>query len=72
MFSDPLRTANTLSKPRFLAGNEVVLDSGPYKYLRGVFLHSNEGVEWGTIQKQNGHLLFAVITKRPSIPLGGC
>jgi hypothetical protein len=35
-------------------GNVVVLDNGPYKYVRGVFLHSNDDVKWGTIRQSDG------------------
>ena len=54
MFSDPLRTVDAVNNPKFLAGSDVVLSNGPHKYLRGVFLHPNEDVEWATIQEPNG------------------
>jgi len=54
MFSDPLRIRDAIDNPKFRAGDRVVLNNGPHKYLSGVFQNLNDDVEWATIQQPNG------------------
>ena len=56
MFKDPLRIADAIENPRFRAGNKVILDNGPNKYMSGVFVSLNKDVEWASIQEANGDI----------------
>lgn len=52
--SHEIRIADAISNSKFHAGNEVILDRGPYKYLRGVFLTLKDDVAWAAIKEGNG------------------
>ena len=46
--------AGTANRPNFQAGNEVIIDNGPYKYVRGVFLTLKDDVGWASIKESSG------------------
>jgi hypothetical protein len=54
MFTDLSRIADATKNPKFVEGNRVVLNNGPHKYVRGVFLNLNTDVEWATIRESDG------------------
>jgi len=54
MFSDPSRIADAINNPRFHSGDRVVLDAGPHKFTRGIFLVLKPDVEWADIRESNG------------------
>jgi hypothetical protein len=67
MFSDPLRLADAINNPRFHAGNQVVLNHGPHKYMRGTFLNLTSDAEWAAIQEPDG-----VISNHPVEWMSAC
>ncbi len=54
MLSDPVRIADAINKPKFRAGDEIVLAEGPHKYVHGVFIGLKDDVEWASIKESNG------------------
>jgi hypothetical protein len=54
MFSDPLRIADAINNPKFRAGNKIMLDHGPRRYMSGVFVKLNDDVEYATVQESDG------------------
>ena len=54
MLSNPAQIAEIRAHPPFQAGDEIVLNSGPHKFLCGKFVALKDDVEWASMEEPNG------------------